>query len=231
MKFNIDTTQRINITLSFLLEFYKISMGTLLIMFVPQMCYTKPCTIVDNITMSTTWEMVCVVFNFISWISVLCLYVVELKREHYAIEFLDVECDKPNNFLDTEIENYPEIKNKITIINTKYNKIFRFSVLLNILNLILSTIVIYDNYLGISTITAYSSYLILLCSKYYNVYFVSSKSLKEERMYSGYMKTLVTYNTIDKDHRNINNNINNNIINNIINVENIEIELSEKKEN
>jgi hypothetical protein len=221
MKFDIDTTQRINITLNFLLEFYKISMGTLLIMFVPQMCYTKPCTIIDNITMSTTWEMVCVIFNFISWISVLGLYIVELKREHYAIEFLDVDCDKPNNFLDKEIEDYPEIKNKISTINTKYNKIFRFSILLNILNLILSTIVIYDNYLGISTVTAYSSYLILLCSKYYNVYFVATKSLKEERMYSGYMKTLVTYNTIDIDHRKNNN----------VSVENIEIELSEKKDN
>jgi hypothetical protein len=201
MKLDIDTSQRINITLNFLLEFYKISMGTLLIMFVPQMCYDKPCTIIDNITMSTTWEMVCVVFNFISWISVLGLYVVELKREHYAIEYLDVECDKPNNFLDKEIEDYPEIKTKITQINNKYNKVFNLSIVLNIINLILSTIVIYDNYLGISTITAYTSYLILLCSKYYNVYFVSSKSLKEERMYSGYMKTLVTYNTIDKDHR------------------------------
>jgi hypothetical protein len=201
MKLDIDTSQRINITLNFLLEFYKISMGTLLIMFVPQMCYDKPCTIIDNITMSTPWEMVCVVFNFISWISVLGLYVVELKREHYAIEYLDVECDKPNNFLDKEIEDYPEIKAKITQINNKYNKVFNLSIALNIINLILSTIVIYDNYLGISTITAYTSYLILLCSKYYNVYFVSSKSLKEERMYSGYMKTLVTYNTIDKDHR------------------------------
>jgi hypothetical protein len=207
MKLDIDTSQRVNITLNFLLEFYKISMGTLLIMFVPQMCYDKPCTIIDNITMSTPWEMVCVVFNFISWISVLGLYVVELKREHYAIEYLDVECDKPNNFLDKEIEDYPEIKAKITQINNKYNKVFNLSIALNIINLILSTIVIYDNYLGISTITAYTSYLILLCSKYYNVYFVSSKSLKEERMYSGYMKTLVTYNTIDKDHKHKNNNI------------------------
>jgi hypothetical protein len=201
MKVDIDTVQRITISLNFLLEFYKISMGTLLILFVPQMCYTKPCTIIDNITMSTTWEMVCVVFNFISWLSVLGLYVVELKREHYAIEFLDVECDKPNNFLDKEIEDYPDIKNKIKIANTNYDKIFKVSGMLSIINLLLSTIVIYDNYLGISTVTAYTSYLILLFSKYYNVYFVSSKSLKEERMYSGYMKTLVTYNTIDKDHR------------------------------
>jgi hypothetical protein len=157
---------------------------------------------IDNITMSTPFEMVGIVFNFLTFICIINLYYRELKREHYAIEYLDIDASKPNNYLDQEIESYKHFKEKISNVNKLYLKSFRISFIINIINMILSTIVIYDNYLGISTVTAYVSYLILLFTKYYNVYFVSSKSIKEERIYSGYMKTLVTYNTIDSDHKN-----------------------------
>lgn len=202
MKLSIDNQQKITITLIFLLEMYKIFMGSLLIIFVPQMCFTKPCSMIDNITMSTPFEMVGIIMNILTLLSIINLYYSELKREHYAIEYLDIDSSKPNNYLDQEIENYKEIKYKISQVNKLYLRNFKISFLINLLNIILSTIVIYNNYLGISTITAYTSYLILLFTKYYNIYFISTKSIKEERIYSGYMKTLVTYNTIDIDHKN-----------------------------
>ena len=118
----------------------------MLIIFVPQMCYTKPCTMIDNITMSTPFEMVGIVFNFLTFISIINLYYRELKREHYAIEYLDIDASKPNNYLDQEIESYKHIKEKISNMNKLYLKSFRISFTINIINMILSTIVIYDNY-------------------------------------------------------------------------------------
>ena len=38
MKLDVDTTQRVKVFLIFILQFYKISTGTLLSLFVPQNC-------------------------------------------------------------------------------------------------------------------------------------------------------------------------------------------------
>ena len=44
MKITTDTKQRVKTVLSMCLEFYKVLMGTFLVVFVPQQCDDKICT-------------------------------------------------------------------------------------------------------------------------------------------------------------------------------------------
>jgi hypothetical protein len=46
-------------------------------------------------------------------------------------------------------------------------------------------------------------YVILMLTKLYNTHFISVASLKEERAYSAYLSISKTYNTIDADHKKI----------------------------
>ena len=49
MKVTTDTKQRIKTSLAFIVEFYKILMGTFLCSFVPQKCGDEVCSITQNI--------------------------------------------------------------------------------------------------------------------------------------------------------------------------------------
>ena len=49
MKMDVDTKERMKIILIFLLQSYKVLMGSMLVLFVPQMCDDKVCSIQDNL--------------------------------------------------------------------------------------------------------------------------------------------------------------------------------------
>ena len=49
MHLTTDNKQRLKVSFSFLLEFYKVVMGTFLTIFVPQNCGENACSLYDNI--------------------------------------------------------------------------------------------------------------------------------------------------------------------------------------
>ena len=133
--------------------------------------------------------------------SVLGFYIIEIKREEWCIRYLDIDPSKANNNLDSEIERYPEFKEKMSKINKNYlNALYLISCLL-IANFSYSGVVIVYNYDGTNTITSMVSFILLLTDKLYSSYTVGTKSVKDERAFSAYMQIARTYNTIDEDYR------------------------------
>mgnify|MGYP006261320123 FL=1 len=49
MKLDVDTKERIKVLLIFLLQSYKVAMGSMLVLFVPQLCDDGVCSITDNL--------------------------------------------------------------------------------------------------------------------------------------------------------------------------------------
>jgi len=205
LNFTDDQKQTINTIILLVSESFKVLMATLLSIFVPQLCDNqaeKLCTLVDNFTNLTKYNLAVLIFNFITLGCFISLYFVEYTREHWCIEFLDIDNDKPNTNLKTEIEKYPEYKDKMIELNNRYNNISILVVAMNIINFILSAVLIYGYYyLDYRSITVLLTNTILIIDKIINCFNVSKKSVQDILPISAYMTTPVIFNIIDKDYR------------------------------
>jgi len=184
------------------LEFYKVLMATFLVLFVPQKCDEDVCTITQNLSDKNLIHFAALISNLVTFVSVLYFYFIELKRENWCIKYLDIDANKPNNYLDNEIEAYPEYKTQMNLLNKKYLKSIYVSSSLLIANFGVSGTAIGFNYVGTNTITTMISFVLLILNKLYNAYITGTKSVKKERALSAYLKTAKTFNTIDEDFRN-----------------------------
>ena len=201
MKLSIDSKQRITTTLLMFLEFYKILMATFLVLFVPQQCGLEVCTITENFLKRDPVNFAALISNFITFVSVLNFYIVEIKRENWCIQYLDIDISKPNDYLDNEIEVYPKYKKQMNRLNKRYLKSMYISSTLLVINFGLSGTAVGFDYVGTNTVTTMLSFFLLISSKLYSAYVTGTESVKKERALSAYMKTAKTYNTIDEDYR------------------------------
>ena len=205
LNFTDDQKQTINTIILLFSESFKVLMATLLAIFVPQRCDNqaeKLCTLVDNFTSLTKYNLAVLIFNFITLGCFISLYVIEYTREHWCIEFLDIDNDKPNTNLKTEIEKYPEYKDKMIQLNNRYNNISIVVVFMNVINFILSSVLIYGYYyLDYRSVTVLVTNTILIIDKIINCFNVSKKSVQEILPISAYMTTPIIFNIIDKDYR------------------------------
>ena len=200
-----DQKQTIKSTISFLTESFKVFMAALLCIFVPQRCIENAdnlCTLTDNFTNLTKLNTAVLVINFITLANFMYLYIIEYKREHWCIEFLDIDNDKANTNLKTEINDYPEYKEELISLNNKYHKLTILTLILNICNFILSSILIYGYYyLDYRSITVLITNVLLIVDKLLSCLSISNKSVEELLPISAYMTTPVIFNTIDSDHK------------------------------
>lgn len=202
MKVTIDTQQRIKASGIFLLEFYKVLMGTCLIAFVPQQCDDHVCSIMENIHSDDPLKIAANCLNALTLLSILAFYRVELMRENWCIHYLDIDHEKPLTYLDTEIEQYPKYKTEMKILNEEYLLFTYITIAMLCVNFVVSGVSIGFDYAGVNTATAFISFLILVVSKITHAYTIGMKSVHEEHALSAYMTTAETYNTIDVECRN-----------------------------
>lgn len=201
MKLTLDTKQRIQSGFTFILEFYKVLMGSFITLFVPHQCDDHICSMSEIFTQADNFRAFVLFVNFVSCVLLMFLYATELRRENWCITYLDIDAEKPNNNLDTEIESYPKIKNQMSKINKKYKQFSLLCVICQSINIVISTVDLGMHWSGSVSISPLIGYVILMLTKLYNTHFISTASLKEERAYSAYLTISKTYNTIDEDHR------------------------------
>ena len=201
MNLTVDSQQRITTFLLMCLEFYKVVMGTFLIVFVPQDCNGTICTATENFFKEGNLYFGGNVCNFITFSAIGTLYFIELKRENWCIQYLDIDDEKSTNNLDTEIEAYPKYKKEMNRLNKNYVNATYFAVLMMCINFIVSGFTVYQTYTGSNSITSFVSFFLLVSMKLYNAWTVGRLSIKDERANSAYMKEPKTYNTIDENYR------------------------------
>jgi len=214
MKIDQDIIQRIKVTGIFFLQFYKVLTGTMLSLFIPQACYepitdgsdiiytdeVRICTLSQNFENDEIYHRLTLYWNSISFLCFIYCYLLELKRESWAIKFLDVDKDKSDNALKEIIVNEPKLDKRMDKLNRLYFYGLSITSVVYLINVLMMINVLYQDYHSMSTISCFISFTLLVQMKLYNSLSIAYKSVKNDTMLSAFLTEFVSFNVLDKDY-------------------------------
>lgn len=208
--FDVDLIQRIKVSGIFLLQIYKITTGTLLTLFIPQKCEsfnnstqlldTKICSLTENYQNNDIYHQKTLYWNIFTMTLFIGYYLIELYRENWSIQYLDIDNNKPDNSLKGIIKEYKSLDVKMDRINLYYLYTLNATIFTYFINLLLMIKIIKNDYHSSSTLSCFFSFSLLVLMKLYNSYTVATQSVKNDKMMSAYMSEFVSFNVIDKDY-------------------------------
>lgn len=195
-----DFNQKINVALTLVLEFYRVIMGSLLILMVPQKCDDHVCSATENIERTGGLDYAGLALNFATLASMCGLYYIEVKRENKMITYLEVNPEKArdNESVGEALEQLSDEKKKAILMldksycNAGYGSIGLFSV-----NAVISFLCIMQNYLDSKTLTVLLTNILFMSSKLADV--ITTVKTEENIFYSAYLKRKVQFNDVDPD--------------------------------
>lgn len=195
-----DFRQKLNVSTTLILEFYRVLMGSLLILMVPQKCNDHICTIDENMNRGTEMDYISLTFNFATLASMLVLYYIEVKRENKMITYLEVNIEKPrdDDAVAEALLNLPvEKKESILKLDKHYCNSGYASILLFLINSVVSFITIMQHYLDSKTLTVLLTNILFMGSKLSDV--MTTVKTDKNIFYSAYLIRKVQYNDVDPD--------------------------------
>lgn len=200
MKVDVDCKERVKIILSFLLQSYKVVMGSMLLLFVPQTCEDGICSVTDNLRNTGNVNRAGLVLNFISVAFFALTYGAELRRENWCVHNFDINHDVGDNNLAIILKDKPVLLAELHSHNKRYYYITVVTFFVYFLNFIVSNIVLFqdESFMSIG-LAPYLSYIILVLMKLYNCYSISLNSMKGDKAMSAYMTEFTSFNVIDAD--------------------------------
>ena len=200
MKLDVDSKERIKIIILFLLQSYKVIMGSMLLVFVPRQCGDDICSVQDNLQTNDPLNRAALATNFLSIAFFLLTYVIELRRENFCVHNFDIDHDVGDNNLAIVLKNKPDLLNALHSHNNNYYRITQMTFFVYLVNFILSDIVLYnDETFWKIGLAPYFSYILLILMKLYNCYYISSHSIQNDKALSAYMTEFSSFNVIDAD--------------------------------
>ena len=207
MKIDNDIKERIKVSGIFILQFYKIVTGCLLSLFIPQACGSENdiriCSLTENLKNDTLYHRISMCWNFLTLVIFMSMYTVELKRENWAIKYLDIDNNLPDNNLKKIIGGEKILEKQMDSRNLIYFRLLFLSILSYSINILITIKILISDYHSFSTISCFISFVLLVLMKLYNSFIVSYQSSKNDKMLSAYMNEFVSYNILDKDYESI----------------------------
>lgn len=215
-----DIYQRIKVFGIFILQFYKVLMGTMLTVFIPQACYEtldnnnnktietkiKICSIRENIDNNNIYHKITLYWNILAFFCFIISYLFELKRENWAIKFLDINNNYSDNNLKKIISNEKTLEKEMDKLNFYYYYSLYITLIVYCLNLLLMINILINDYHSMSTISTFFSFSLLVQIKLYNSFVIAKESIKNDKMMSAYMSEFVSFNVLDEDYIKLKNN-------------------------
>jgi hypothetical protein len=195
-----------------LLELFKVTMATLLSLFVPQTCDPNEqiginerhsCTLEENIGMyeMSNYEWFVLYWNFITLALCLILYTIMFKREKFIIEYLDDRKDLELQHLSRVIGNYPEIRRGLFKWNLLTFIVSIMTIVFYIINIIVSGImIIRDYYDGVRTITVFVTNIVLISAILLRIVQNTHNGMYDTTAYSCIDFNPRVFNTIDPEY-------------------------------
>lgn len=194
-----DFQQRSGVTITVLLEFYRVLVASFLILFVPQKCGDHVCTISENAEIGEDpLYNAGFSFNCITLIAFLAMYFAEVKREGKLIAYLDVnpKCKSDNESVGLVLEKLPSHRSQVILFyDGLYQKTGYFALVCFIINTALSAVVINKYYLDDKTTSTFITSVLFMITKMGDVY--STVKTDKNIFYSAYLKGKVQYNDLD----------------------------------
>lgn len=195
-----DFQQKSNSYIVFILEIYRVLMGTLLLLFVPQKCGNDLCSMSQILLKSDATYIGNVSVNVATFIAFVVMYVTELRRENKMISYLEVNKEFPcdNDAVGEALLLLPEAKRQVVLnLDNSYQKACYVAACFYIANSIYSGFTLYDNFYDSKTTTAFVTNLLFLVGKLVDVYGLANT--ETNIFYSAYLKEKVQYNYADPD--------------------------------
>ena len=197
MKLDRDTKERLRVAFSFCLESYKIMMGCFLSVFVTHTCeegQDKECSILDSFrTPSAT-----IAINGTTFAAICLLYAIELMRENWAIEHLDIDPTFPDVHLRAVAPK--KVQTALLNWNDAYWKAAACAMAMVAANIAVSGVYLARHYRGVSTVTTTVSFSLLVLMKLYRSFMMAREDHGSVRAHSAYMTEFTSFNVLDKDH-------------------------------
>lgn len=191
-----NTKQQVVIMFEFLIELYRVVIGTCLITFVPQTCGNKDCDHKWYVSGKSMFDIAYYI-NIGTLFCFLTLFIVEMIRENRIINYLEV-----NPLLGTDNEIVGEIiqkldpvkRRKLYCIDTIYVGWSMICLGCFGANTIISGIVIIRN-LDSNTISGFITNILFMFTKLFRIYNVIHT--KKNVFYSAYLIHFVQFNDLD----------------------------------
>ena len=212
MKIDQDIVQRIKVMGIFTLQFYKVLTGTMLSLFVPQACpeeigdgqeektSLQICSLTQNYENTDIYHQITLSWNTLSFCCFVFCYVLELRRENWAIKFLDIDNNRPDNSLKQIIVLEPKLDKQMDKLNKMYFYGLSVTSCVYFINVCLMINILKNDYHSMSTISCFISFVLLVQMKLYNSLSVAYQSIKYDKMMSAFMGEFVSYNVLDSDY-------------------------------
>ena len=195
-----DMKQRFKVAGTFFLQVYKVTTGTMLSLFIPQKCEDHICSLTENYENADIYHKTTFYWNAITMFLFFSYYMIELKREEWAIKYLDIDNNKPDNSLKEIIKTDPQLDKKMDQLNLLYLRTLCATCFFYSINLALTVKMINDTYYSSSTLSCFVSFALLVLMKLYNSLIVAFESVRNDKMMSAYMCEFVSFNVLDKDY-------------------------------
>ena len=196
-----DFQQKASVTITVLLELYRVLIASFLILFVPQTCGDHICSISENAqTGEDPLYNAGFSFNCITLIAFMAMYFAEIKREGKLIAYLDAnpKCKTDNESVGEVLAKLPEQRKTVILFyDSLYQKTGYFALTCFVTNTVLSGFVVYKYYLDDKTTSTFITSVLFMITKMADVY--STVKTEKNILYSAYLKGKVQYNDLDAD--------------------------------
>ena len=193
-----DFNQKVSVSISVVLELYRVLVSSFLVLFVPQKCGDHVCSLSENMVFENHLYNAGLVFNFITMAAFLAMYTLEIKRENRLITYLEVNKSvaSDNNSVGLALEKLSvDKRNSIWQLDKYYIYSGQTAIVMFIINTILSGFVVYEYYLDSQTTSTYITNILFMITKLADVY--SNVNTEKNVFYSAYMKGKIQYNDVD----------------------------------
>jgi hypothetical protein len=195
-----DFKQKSAVYVSFVLELYRVLMGSMLLMFVPQKCDDHICDMFENTIVVPEVYTTAIALNAYSLICFLIMYVVEIKRENKLITYLEVDKHLAfdNESIGEALVKLPtNKKDAILAYDSYYLHSGYLALTAFVLNAGVSGYVVFTNYLDDKTFTVYLTNILFMALKVKETYDIVNT--KKNIFYSAYLTDRIQFNAVDKD--------------------------------
>lgn len=210
---NQDIKQSIKVVGLFFLQSYKILTGTLLTIFIPQKCEeiinnkteTSICTLEQNFNNNNIYHSQVLNWNILTMVLFFGYFMIELKREKWVIQNLEVDHDLPDNALKEILKKEPQLDKQMDKLNFYYYYILNATIISYFINVALMIKILKTDYHSTTTLSSFFSFILLVFMKLYNSYIVAKESIKNDKMLSSFLSEFVSYNNLDPKHQSVDN--------------------------
>ena len=216
MKIDNDFKEKVKTVGLFMLQSYRIIMGTMITLVVPQKCVYE-ITQYDNAinsTVTVTKDKLCSFndnlnnmdnltfsLNCIAGIFFVLLYFIEVNREYWLIKTFDIDHNYADNNLSIIFKNSNtnKIKSKLYKYNSNYFNIVVITSVVFLINNIFAVNILMNKSYGSSSFNTYIGFLLLILLKLKNSIYVSYYSKKNHQAMSSFMTEYSSFNVLDED--------------------------------